>query len=354
MRMVKRALAGTVLGLALLSTNSGAARAQEEGWSPERDGFQVRLAIESPRPAYRDGDLIAFRLALRNTRGGREALRLRGIEAWTVGVGPGGVITLDPLPKEAELVDLGPGEVREFPGPRVRIDTRHMDGAGVAGVPFGKEPLTLPLMPGRYTVRCPLPFWVADADDPNRATALRAVPRSLELTVLASEASPVMFPAGPYEPSTAWGSPVNGLMAGLQLGSAKLGPGGVLRAEVRVRNLARQPITFSYPEYQEYDWSPMVVNEAGESVRVHSVFVSGLRHMKQVTLQPGELLVIGRPVLEITAQEPPEAGIHNPRLVARAGRYMVSYVIAVRPGNATGVHLTLATGQLPLEVVPAK
>lgn len=375
--------AGAAL-LAALATFGVAGRAAgqaadgEDGWGAVRDGLRARLGIEQPRAAYGYGATLAVKLTLRNAGTAPVALRLRAPGDWTVGISAGNLVTLDTVGGEAQQVELAPGEERTFDGPRLTLvllgDGTNggvnavRGGIGAAGDTGAT--IALGLLPGRYTLRCPMPFWQPDADDPNRATALRAAPGTIPFALFAPPNARVPrllpLPIHAGEVNVAWGEPADGLQAGLRprthAGAYRVGE--EMACDLLVRNVTDADITFRAPSFQAYDWSPMVTDRQGNSQRVSTVFVSGLRPMTTYTLRPRQSVVVGRPVLRIglagDAEENHASGataaldFAPPTLLAPAGSYTVSHVIGVGIGvdSRQSVNVVLLGGKLAFAVAP--
>ncbi len=346
-------MAAAIVGLA---PHAAAQAPPEPAWGAERDGFQARLTIVPALEGYRPGDVVSIQITLKNVSAPRGPVQLKGFETWTVAVGPGGAITLDPLPGSPITVDLSPGEQRTFDGPRLRISSLQ-PLESTARKPFaGTEPIPVPLLAGKYEIRCPMPFWVPDLNDPNRATALRVAPAPVSVTVRSTVDSPVLFPAGPYSSTVAYGEPVDGLMPELTTESGKTAfvPGDTMRSEFAVQNITNRTISFSHPSFQEYDLAPMVVESGGHTVHVESVFVSGLRRQVSVTLKPGERTVLARPVLHLRAGEKSANMFHVPEMPSNPGDYLFSYVIWVQVAGAPRANIVLVTGKAPFRIGPDK
>jgi hypothetical protein len=329
------------------------------GWGRERDGIRARLILEGgqgfpERPTlprrYLIGDSLTAKLALKNVGPVRRAFKIKGFRGWTVSISHG-AITLDPDQSDPVQIDLAPGQERVFDGPTLHLKP----------VTSPAGPPELPIVPGSYTVRCPLPFWIPDDADPNTSTGFNALPGTIPIEIMPQhngrngDLTPLSALSSKHasRPDISWGEPANGLAAGLRstVGKRTFAADESVKNELVVKNVSDVPLTFSFSEFKEYDWHPVVTNQRGEGVQPEAIFVGGWRNQKSVTLKPGEVIAIGYPVLDINPADPTPQ-FHRPRLKALPGRYTEYFIVSVKPDGppTSRVHLALVSGKLPLEV----
>ena len=355
--MQRRELLRGVAGTALAGWTNLRARAQEAkpeiAWGAPRDGFQVGLYYPIPKATYQAGERLAFQLKLKNVGEQAVTLPIKQTAHWTAMLTADNLIRLHPSQREVEVVTLQPGEVRDVPGDGGAFLLQQWDGAGSA-----QEPIVR-LAPGRYRVECSTGIWIADQNDPNRATGLRAKPAALAVEILPQGQAPApTIDAGRAATGerAVWGKPVNGLQTGLRFkgDNSRFRPGDSAVAELLVRNLSGRSLNFSMYR-SEQGWPgnfPSVRNEKGEHQRGKVVFLSGIYPLSKLTLKAEETAVLGYPTLGIQGVGDASPATTTPAFALPPGRYTLTQHESCRPDGAMWFNLFLESGALPFEVLP--
>jgi hypothetical protein len=159
---------------------------------------------------------------------------------------------------------------------------------------------------------------------------------------------------------TAWGKEVGGVQAGIGYLS---GPkrayhvGEVVKLAVRVRNVGKQEVKFSYYHEDFYEHPPIVTDGAGKTIPLEGVFLSGLPRRVDVSLAAGkeiklcELYLTLRPA-SARAKERPIWKLFG------AGNYQLQYKqmggnLGIGEPRLDPILGKLVTGKLELEVKSA-
>lgn len=321
----------------------------ERGWGQARDGLQACLKIEGGKLSFNFGESFRFKLTLRAVGSERVSLWLRTPRAWSIGVDSGHVLSFGALPGGAVDLQLEPGGEQEFNGPEIRL---YRVGASVDAANG------VPLLPGRYTIRAPTPFYVQDPRDPMKGIGLRVEPGPVEIEVNESPGgtSPGFLPEYRLrsQPGIAWGEAAGGLQAGLALADDRedFKTGEVVACKFFVRNLLDSPIGFSYPTQAEFDWNPDVADLQGKPQQVRFTNVLGWRVLKPLLLQPGEIVEIGQPKLALGVDLRTGSNPGPPVLDASPGRYTMSEGLLVTPAGkpALQAYIALASGKLSFTI----
>ncbi len=324
------------------------------GWGKEQDGLQAGLFLKNPSTVFRYGDKVEFALKVRNIGRGRFAASVKTTAHPYFGLGAGNHIRFDILSGDAMPLDLEPGEEKTLPNGDFTFTI--VSPSEIPKKPNNYEDAILPLMPGKYLIEAPMPLWIADDNDPTRATGhrvktgiLRFEVRDKLPTAPRLSANGLRSPALPNLPVIHWGEAVNGLQGGIGgTPNAKNAEAMLLPLTFYVQNITKFPLAISYPNFQEYDWSPMVKDAKGEYRQVNHVFVSGFRGMSERTLQPGEVFAIGSTTLRVKIGDKPEEDKSlMPTLTVPAGRYSASLVANVRFSGFPRLDMTLITAEMP-------
>jgi hypothetical protein len=165
----------------------------------------------------------------------------------------------------------------------------------------------------------------------------------------------------PHPAEIAWGKAENGLQAGLRVSSASLAYTirQKVTLEVVVRNISKEPITFSHLQDvvmdrqtgdpvagMLYEFPPVVLDRAGK----HMDIALGEIRLGEVptqteTIAPGKDAVIGRLTLTLAAPNT-KASLPRPILFVTPGVYTVSQSFFFQRKSGVNEHLT--TGPLKL------
>lgn len=351
------------------------------GWGRAQDGLQVGLLPDMPWHEFRPGDTLAFSLHVRNVGSQAVEYPVKTTDSPLLTLSAGGRLRLQTGTGAAAPLRLAPGQEALAPSgayqirlirPGDQIAPAPIPAANVAG-DAGPHELAIALLPGRYTLECPEPLWIADKNDPNSATAHHAHAGVLTFTVAAGPPPTVpVLRAGPTvtagPPDTQWGEAVDGLQAGLSRDPTPPGAAPRLITFTFVlRNVSDRSLAVSSLSFEADDWSPMVTDAQGHSRPVRQVFFSGFRTLAQRSLLPGEVLTIGHPRLHLhtgkddtpvkqepvdlsDAPPPPPGHDVTPTLAAEPGRYVVSLVDSVRFVGLNNFDVVLVTGPVPFDM----
>jgi hypothetical protein len=128
-------------------------------------------------------------------------------------------------------------------------------------------------------------------------------------------------PAKTTKETIAWGKPYRGLESGLSFadGSSRFKVGATVRLNFYWRNVSRQAVTLSYAFFPDFGFYPTVLSSDGHRQPLLAEVTLALEERR--TVQPGETICVGHPVLVITSNAA-EAGI-LPSFGLTAGRYTV-------------------------------
>jgi RNA polymerase sigma factor (sigma-70 family) len=158
----------------------------------------------------------------------------------------------------------------------------------------------------------------------------------------------------------AWGKEVDGLQAGIRLkaievlGAAnrwevvrapmgKIHQGSVIRFEVIVRNVSKQPARLKY--IQPSGWP---CSEDERRLKFASAFIDSKPILHPKTLQPGESWEVAQ--LNITTRKPKPTESFSGLVLLELGKYRVSCHGVLMQVTAN----KLATGELEIDIVPAR
>jgi len=291
-------------------------------WGETRAGLQAGIRIPQGRLTVRQGEPLRAELRLRNVTG--ESIQLDSLApaAWTVkrdgnrliletASSNAGVITSNVViltAREESLANTPPAVliVRE---PGWKGD--HTDFS----VP------TVSLEPGTYQLSAANLLVLSDqGKDPKGVTT-----GSIEITVLREPAvanSPALAPF-----RIAWGEPKEGLQLGSSfvLGRTGYRVGDVVPFTLHARNTLEQPKQFRSWNYPVSDYSPEVVDRAGDRVHVDVVRLTTFPFAQDRSLMPGEAIVVAHPQLQLAPPSRVENKSITPSMPAVPGKYRLSH-----------------------------
>lgn len=334
---------------------------EEDGWGKAHDGLQVGLVLKDKKTAFRYGETLHFALRVRNTGDKRFEAMVKTTHRPFYSLVAGNQIRFDILFGDAKPFQINAGEEKTLTDADYAVTLVPPDESPVKAK--DNEPNAdktfLGLLPGKYSIHAPMPLWVADNDDNTRATGLRASTGKVSFEVVdpLEGLRPNRTPPPRFDPilkmiPISWGEPVNGLQSGLAIApvpNADKNSAAFLGLTFFVRNITTRPMRISYPNFQEYDWSPMVKNAKGEAQEVSHVFVSGLRGMLDKTLQPNEIFAMGNTRLRCIVSDKKAEGKDDltPTLTAPAGKYTVSLMASVRFQGLDRLDMVLISADVP-------
>ena len=332
------------------------------GWGKEQDGLQAGLFLKNPSAVFRYGDKVEFALRVRNVGRGRFAESVRTTPRPSYGLGAGNCLRFAITFGDTVPFELEPGEEKTLPNGDFAFTI--VAPTETSTEPVSSDKAIFPLMPGKYQLVAPMPLWIADDNDPNRATGHRVktgilkfeVRDKLPLPNRIAEKGRRTNPPDFNLPAINWGEVANGLQGGIGVNpDAKNGVKAQIPLTFYVRNITKLPLTISYTDSLEADWFPMVKDEKGEQRRVNQIYRGGLRGSSEHTLQPNEVFAIGSTTLGVKVGEKPDDDLsQTPTFTAPAGRYSVSLVTSVRLSSFYRLDLTLITAELPFTLPPAQ
>lgn len=317
-------------------------------WGKAQDGLQCGLRFTDPRGEYTPGETFTVEIRVRNLTREPRTLRLETITGYMNYLYSGNRLHLDPLHGETTTLTLAPGENCAVPGSPY---TRRLGTPGQADA----AEASLPLDAGRYLLTVSAPLLVPDEKDPSRASALPARPGTLELRVVAPRgAHPSFTPVEPGQRGIAWGPISQGLQAGLAFvaGASTCPVGGTIRMESWLRNTTGRtyPVGHFHSRNEFMDQPPALIGP-GDAVDYPSVLRWDiLPVLQQVTLAPGQALLLGHPELTILDKDPDQPR-DTPTVVAPPGEYRLRQSPSVRP-NGAALDLMLETGKQKLRILP--
>lgn len=333
------------------------------GWAEPRDGLQAGLFPTTNKQVYRYGDTLTFHLRVRNVSDKRLDISLQTPNYWPVTLAAGNRILLQPSPGETAPFSLLAGEEATLPNSEFSVK---LMPPGTPPIPINQkgqlEGDIIPLLPGKYTLSCPSPIWIADPERANTSTGHRVKTGALQFALLDEPGAPRVAPgkfvgrqpglARAGRPTIEWGEVVNGLQGGIAFPGDKrqAAPGGELHLAFYIRNVMDKPVSIAYPKFQEYDWHPIVTDAAGKTLYTRAVFISGWRGHSTHTLKPGEAILAGKTKLELLEKEPEDNKSYTPSVVVEPGKYTVYLVSSARFSEGDRLDMVLISPSAKFEV----
>jgi RNA polymerase sigma factor (sigma-70 family) len=327
----------------------------ETAWGVAVDGIQA--VVTTNKHDFRRGETATFTVKLRNvSEVAITASYVSGVPGLTKpGVTPDTAKPLVLMPSEPRVYQptlsrsLKPGEVFELGTARLQVQA--VSGTGGVEVP------TLVAAPGKYQIVYP-----------GIAFAGTAGPDKVWVTTgkVEIEVHDATRPAETAE-AVSWGEAVDGLQAGLAYpadGTHAYRLGGQATFVVWLRNVSGRKATVSFWSPPEDGANAIVVGKdrkpreaypevKGRDGKPAKVTPSGAwqysPRVVERTLEPGEVMELGRPTLWLVGENQSWKSSH-PILHAAPGSYRVQY-----PGLAGGMEFAigtslLTTGMIDLEV----
>jgi RNA polymerase sigma factor (sigma-70 family) len=310
-------------------------------WGKEVGGLQAGLSISNRKEIQIGGQATAV-VKLRNLS--NKSITASASPLWLTGPqvvdtqGKQVRATRAPVP----LFEIIPTKITLQPGQTVEMakSTIFVVGAGDEDQPVPEgvvDRFTIYVRPGTYNVG----FAGFLQEHPSLATG------TVEFKVKDSEAG-----------LTAWGKEINGVQAGLGfLPGQKRAyrTGETVRLVVRVRNVGKKDVKFSYFNEFFYENPPAVTDGEGKPVRLEGVGFTGEAKMVEVTLAPGKEVNLCELNLEL--QPASEKGKVRPVwTLFGTGKFQLQHENVGGGNIGTGeikfdpVLNKLATGRLELEV----
>jgi len=329
---------------------------EETAWGEAVDGLQAGLSVN--KHDFREGETASFTVKIRNVSAATiTASHVSGVPGLarpsvTNAANAQLRVLMPPEPRFYRPTlsrSLKPGEVFELGMARLQVQAA--SGSGGVEVP------TLVASAGKYLVAYSALAFAGTAGPDKVWVATGKVQ---------FEVHDKNKPAEKAE-AVSWGETVEGLQAGLEYPKgAKRGYylGERVTFVVWVRNVSRQKAIVSSWSRPANDAGPMVVGQDRKPRQAYPEIINKdskpatvlpppmWHYSAQVverTLQPGEAIELGRPILWLVGEKP-SRNVNHPTLVAEPGNYRVNYSgLAGGMDFATGNGL-LATGNLDLEV----
>ncbi len=157
---------------------------------------------------------------------------------------------------------------------------------------------------------------------------------------------------------TAWGTPVDGLQAGLAFEKVNkpCRMGSSISLFIVVRNVSDQPVQLEYTQPSLNPWAPDIRDHVGRRVPVMPPILPRVGRLMRPSLPPGETITLGPETLSIRPLGW-EAQVTETVAFAEVGVHRVTHTVKFvpRPYHPTIKSWTgeLTTGELELEVILA-
>jgi len=316
-------------------------------WGESRAGIEAGIRIPGGGLTVRQGEPLRAELLIRNVTG--ESIQLDSLApaAWTVKRAGNRLI----LETDASV----PGALTS----NTIILTGHEESPANMPPPvlIVREPgwkgdrtdfsvPTVNLEPGAYTLSAANLRMLSDqGKDPKGVST-----GSVAITVLREPAvanSPALTPF-----RIAWGEPKEGLQLGsaFLLGRTDYRMGDVVPFTLHARNTLKQPKQFRSWNYPISDYSPEVVDQAGNRVRVDVMRLSILPFARDRSLMPGEALAVALPWLELAPPSRTDNKSITPSMPAVPGNYRLSHHTLFGLSRGPEGFTSFRTGELAMEI----
>jgi hypothetical protein len=324
----------------------GTGRSLEPGnasvrWGTASEEVAAGLQLVSSQSEFRPGETVEMAIMVRNC--GRHTIEIRCPRParWTARLNPRGEVELQPMTTGNQLesvstLRLAPDQSAQLfePNPTIYLLPDQLDASPQD---FGIPALILP--PGRYRLNCATSHPFLSLNGHRWPHASRT--GSAEFDV---HDQPAIQGSPSNAPTIAWGTPVQGLQAGLAFAPAKSDRSGTMDLDFYVRNLLDKPLAFTFRPLRSSEW---VLVESGNA---RGEFT--LRPADQgtftttVVLDPGERFILGHPALQLVPKKPTETWTY------RIHAEIHQQAHAGREGTPKPWSIDLETGQLELKPRP--
>jgi len=316
-------------------------------WGETRAGLQAGIRIPSGGLTVHQGEPLRAELLIRNVTA--ESIQLDSLapSAWTVKRAGSRLVleadTSNPGALTSNTVILTAHEeaLANMPPPALIVREPGWKGDRTDfSVP------TITLEPGTYTLSAVNLQMLSDQRKDPKGVSTGTV----EITVLRGPAianSPALAPF-----RIAWGEPKEGLQLGsaFLLGRTDYRMGDVVPFTLHARNTLKQPKQFRSWNYPISDYSPEVVDQAGNRVRVDVVRLSILPFARDRSLMPGEALAVALPWLELAPPSRTDNKSITPSMPAVPGKYRLSHHTLFGLSQGPEGFTCFRTGELAMEI----
>jgi hypothetical protein len=287
-------------------------------WGEPVRGVQVGLQWVGAPAVFHVGETAEVSVQVRNVSHKEVRITYPSPMNWNATANPAGEVMLKPADSEGSVEKLAtliiaPGETKPFfdSNPVLCLQDHNWNGkASDFAFPVAK------ISPGRGRV-------VGEVTHPFMTLDGQPWPGKIETAALDFDLLPARattLPGGetitfgkPSVMKIAWGPAVSGLQAGIAFAQPKdtYGPGEELRLDFCVRNVLDKPIAFTFRSLDESEWTPILTDGQGRTIRASANPETPGNLLGTVTLDPGERYIVGHPAF------------NPPVLPVRGGRYEI-------------------------------